>query len=266
MSLADRRLPPFCWQALDAIEHIHGEAIERAVAPTLALYLGLTYLASRKHRQIGDDGAFPATRAEVMEASGLSAGSVHKFSLELERLELLEKQERSIDGRSVASTWALRDRVSSHDTPLSSDDGRVSSLGESTTPTRAGETRRLKDGKKTPVPPEFETWMENHVKVTGNRAGARPGTALYRKLAAAFTERKAEHSEDDLRLISAGAMADEHRREKGYLDAESVLRPGAAAKLLERGRQAQPSQSDWAGDDLLDRTRRQYTTTPPPEE
>lgn len=104
----------------------------------------------------------------------------------------------------------------------------------------------------------FDEWIEHHVTVTGNKAMSAPGTKARAEVEAAFRERRREYPDEDLRLVSIGAMADEHRRENGYTDAESVLRPKAVAKLLERGRRARPSQSDWHGDALLERTRRQY--------
>lgn len=114
--------------------------------------------------------------------------------------------------------------------------------------------------------PGFAEWLEHHVTVTGNKADTTPGTKGYREVEAAFGERQRDVPDDDLLLVSLGTMAHEYRREKGYTSARSVLRPSAFSELLERGRRAQPSQSDWAGDDLLDRTRRQYDTTTPPEE
>jgi hypothetical protein len=110
------------------------------------------------------------------------------------------------------------------------------------TPVSAQEQPLKNDHLRTTKPPDplsvdFEDWIAHHIAVTDNRAMTKAGTQAHARVLSAYKARRAEYPDEDLRLVSVGAMADDYRRENGYTDAESVLRPSAVPKLLERGAQ-----------------------------
>ncbi len=89
-------------------------------------------------------------------------------------------------------------------------------------------------------PDGFAGWLEHHEQTTGMRP-PREGTKVRAHVAAMFAERRREgYDTEDLQAATVGAFNDEHRREHGYYDPESVLRPTRVHKLVELGRRKPP--------------------------
>lgn len=83
---------------------------------------------------------------------------------------------------------------------------------------------------------DFDDWLADHEQVTGMRP-PRVGTKARQAVEASFAARRTEgYPLDDLKLATLGAQRDDYRRERGYVDAESVLRPTKVAKLIGLGR------------------------------
>jgi hypothetical protein len=83
---------------------------------------------------------------------------------------------------------------------------------------------------------DFAAWIEHHHAVTDMRTPA-ARTKIYKTIKAMYEARREEgYSAEDLRLAVVGAYNDQHRREHGYYDHVSVLRPTMVHKLAEKGR------------------------------
>lgn len=117
-------------------------------------------------------------------------------------------------------------------------------LHDDTLPRRSVHMSNKEKGKKGANAPNarevegFADWLEHHCVVTGKRVMATEGTEARKRVAGMYAERRREYPDVDLKLVSLGAMADDKRRERGYTDPESVLRPMAVPKLADRGRAA----------------------------
>jgi hypothetical protein len=97
---------------------------------------------------------------------------------------------------------------------------------------------RLDDAKDRLRKREFTDWLDDHQAVTGHNP-PREGTKAREALVAAFGARRQEgYDLDELKLATRGGHADDYRRENGYDNAESVLRPTKIHNLIERGRRA----------------------------
>lgn len=105
--------------------------------------------------------------------------------------------------------------------------------GSSSTNARGNHNGGQKSTASEPV--GFDDWLEHHATVTGSRAMMTPGSRIRAKVAGMFAAALKEgKSVEELRRVSVAAWADEHRRSHGYVDPESVLRPGALERLLAR--------------------------------
>jgi hypothetical protein len=98
----------------------------------------------------------------------------------------------------------------------------------------------LEEGKDRAVEhPEFSEWIGNHSSVTGIPV-LKAGSSGRRKIAAMFGARRGDGlSLEDLKAATLGAFHDPFRREHGYFDAESVLRPTKVGKLVMLGRRVE---------------------------
>lgn len=224
----------FGFQYLDDLRAIRASCPKANLTSALAVYLVLTELAAEQYRSGGREG-FVASRKAVAEAAGVSLPTLDKAIKRLADVHLIGIERRREGTTDLPSRYCL--------TPgqLISPPAKPKALGLD--PSRAGETATTRDRKGANAPnarePDgFDDWLEHHCSVTGKRVMAGQGTQARKRVAAMYGERRSEYPDLDLKLVSLGAMADDRRRERGYTDPESVLRPMAVPKLLDRGRAA----------------------------
>jgi hypothetical protein len=152
--------------------------------------------------------------------------------------------ERKARGRAKQSERSPRGRVA--DVHAESDGPDPTRPDHTPNPTGNGHVasdlddakERLKRQQAEQANREFAEWLADHAQVTGH-SPPRDGTKALAALAASFAARRDEgYSLDDLKLASRGGHADDYRREHGYDNAESVLRPTKVHNLIELGRRA----------------------------
>ena len=233
--MRDRRAQ-FCWQYLDDLARIRAGCPSRSLNSTLAVYLTLTELVSIQHRTEHDEAAV-ASRKQVAESAGVSVRTLDMVVTRLREIGLLGIERRREGDTDLPSRYCLLPRATtSPPEQKEAPNLHTSRAGETTTTqTQTGANAPNARAKE---PDGFADWLEHHCRVTGRSVMAKEGTQARARVAAMYAQRRDEYPEDDLRLISLGAMADERRREQGYTDPESVLRPMAVPKLLARGRDA----------------------------
>jgi hypothetical protein len=137
--------------------------------------------------------------------------------------------------------------------PVESEGAKLTTPGgEAASPEPSGtvNTPSPKEG----FPEDFAGWLAHHEQVTGEIV-LKPGTAAHKTVAAMYDARRHErYSDEELRLASEGAWADEFRRKEGHTGPKSVLRPTMVADLIAKGRRArQQSESVSPYDALEDR-------------
>lgn len=84
--------------------------------------------------------------------------------------------------------------------------------------------------------PEFQVWLDHHEATTGYKQ-PKVGTKVRSETRSMFDARVSEgYALADLQSATKGAYEDEYRRENGYYDTISVLRPTRIGSLIERGK------------------------------
>lgn len=222
---------------------------------------------------VGSD--LPADENDYAEQAGVSVAVARATVAKLRDLRMLIDD----DGSEVLhdfDAWQRKPRKPSEDSAATAERKRRSRATGDTndteghadvTPpngvtsrdvTRNREERR----EKTPQPPEgvtpspaeidaaadrlktdadFTAWLAGHHTATGMTP---PGdrTKALAAIRSSYAERRAEGwTAADLDLAVIGAVTDEYRRQHGYIDPTSVLRPTKIHALVERGRKAAAS-------------------------
>jgi hypothetical protein len=210
----------------------------------LGARLVLLVLAEHAH----DDGgrAFPSVDT-IVERTRMSRRGVQEALRRLEADAMVEPYAKTKDGCTVyrvlmgGADSAPAQMTASRGAESDTEGAQLTtSGGAAAAPNPSGTLHTNPSGKKRASAqtehPEFGEWIGNHHAVTGVPVlGA--GSSGRRKIAAMFAARRQDGlSLEDLKAATLGAFEDEYRRERGYFDPESVLRPTKVAKLVANGR------------------------------
>jgi hypothetical protein len=95
---------------------------------------------------------------------------------------------------------------------------------------------------------DFAAWLTHHSSVT---ASSEPKGKARKTAASMFSSRRDEgYSLEDLQRATLGAFNDEFRREHGYFDHISVLRPTKVAALIEKGKRGKVTIDPMSGREM----------------
>lgn len=199
--------------------------------------------------------AWPAVET-IAHRAGISRASVFrqiKALTELGELEVESKggrsgcnryrvtvQEASEEGSQV-ETVSDRDSLSSETGPSHSRSETVSRVRPEPSGTTQEPTPSPLTEEQQEMAEDFAGWLSHHWATTQMNP-PREGTKARAHIEAMYRARRGEGLEDEgytareLEWAIEGAFADEHRRQHGYYDHESVLRPLKIHKLVEAGR------------------------------
>jgi hypothetical protein len=101
-------------------------------------------------------------------------------------------------------------------------------------------------------PAEFAQWLEHHSSVTGS---ASPKGKVRKTAVSMFCSRRSEgYSLEDLQRATVGAFNDSYRRDNGYFDHISVLRPTKVGALVDKGKRFEQTHSS-SREQVWDRLR-----------
>lgn len=108
MTVADGRLPPFCWQSTAVLEVIQAAFAGQELSRALALYVAMTQLA-HEARDMEHQGGFAAQRADLAERAGITdLRTIDKYVRRFEQLQILAVERRR-DARKMhlPNVWRL---------------------------------------------------------------------------------------------------------------------------------------------------------------
>lgn len=104
----DERRSPFCFQTHEALAVIRGNFSGAKLTTALAIYLSLTEAANRAGGAEARNG-FPATRAAIAEAAGISVDTLDRYVVTFAKVGLVEARRRTVDGVNLPNVWVLLD-------------------------------------------------------------------------------------------------------------------------------------------------------------
>jgi hypothetical protein len=107
--VADKRLPPFCYQthaALRALREHFAEADGLKLTTALAVYLCISEAASQEHANGGRNG-FMAGRKLIASRAGISVDTLDRYVRALEELSLLGVERRNVGEANLPNLWSL---------------------------------------------------------------------------------------------------------------------------------------------------------------
>lgn len=175
----------------------------------------------------GDDTgiAWPSV-ATIARKAGLKERQTQRCLRNLETMGLISPYGRSKNGTIVykihGPKWGRH-----FDTPVVEDTTPLSSKTPKPSMNRQFEQVETED---------FRKWLDHHEQTTGY-SQPKPGTKVRAETRSMFDARVGEgYTPSDLCAATVGAFTDDYRRENGYYDTISVLRPTKIGSLIERGR------------------------------
>lgn len=117
-ALRDRRLPPFCYQTVDALALLRAWYLREApgrLSTALAIYLTLTEHANRNGGHAAR-GGFTAYRTDIAADAGVSVDTLDRYARELEEIGLLVVEHRQTGRVSLPNCWVLEEPPGRTDT------------------------------------------------------------------------------------------------------------------------------------------------------